>query len=331
MPVPAHEDWSPACLRRRVGGSGSGIVEVHRPLIGQPLASANHHRVPIDDTTDAKPLVVHESLNVRQRDRVRIRVRTGGSSDRRGNRMFGRKLQCPCQPKQFGRINTRCGHRINDTHLALGDGPRLVQDDRVDLASGLKDLRTADQDSQLSATTCSHKQSGRSRQAQRTRAGDDQHGNGGREGGFSRVTCREPTDQHNNGEHQDDRHEDPRHTIRQALDVRLAVLRVLDQPSHLRKLGVSTNSGCLDDQPPGGVNRGADDFGCWTNINRHWFASKHRCIHSRISVNHNTIGRDLLARPSHELLADEQRRDRHALFEWPIRPVAKNCDVLRTH
>ena len=62
-----------------------------------------------------------------------------------------------------------------------GDRAGLVEDDRVDRAGRLEDLRPPDQEAELSAAAgADHQRRGRG-QAERARAGDDQHGDGGGE------------------------------------------------------------------------------------------------------------------------------------------------------
>ena len=66
-----------------------------------------------------------------------------------------------------------------------------------------------------------------------------------------------------------DRDEDPRHPVGEALDLRLAVLRVLDQPGHPGQLGVGAHARRPDDQTATGVDRGADHRVADSDLDRH--------------------------------------------------------------
>ncbi len=66
----------------------------------------------------------------------------------------------------------------------------------------------------------------------------------------------------------DDRHEDPGDPVGQALDVGLAGLRVLDQPGHLRQLGVGADPGGPDHEPTAGVDGRADDRVAGADLDR---------------------------------------------------------------
>ena len=94
---------------------------------------------------------------------------------------------------------------------------------------------------------------------ERARAGDDQHGDGRGEGGSVQPA---PAATQNpsvaSGEDDDDRDEDAGHPVGQPLHVGLAVLRVLDEPGHLRQLGVGTDPGGPHHEPAAGVDGRAD-------------------------------------------------------------------------
>ena len=61
----------------------------------------------------------------------------------------------------------------------------------------------------------------------------------------------EPADEGAQRDEDDDRDEDPRHPVGQPLHLGLAALGVLDEPRHLRELGVGTDAGGADDEAAG--------------------------------------------------------------------------------
>jgi hypothetical protein len=68
----------------------------------------------------------------------------------------------------------------------------------------------------------------------------------------------QPEAERGDGEGDHDGHEDAGDAVGEPLDLGLAVLRVLDQPRHLGKLGVPADAGGADDEPPAGVDGHTD-------------------------------------------------------------------------
>ena len=84
----------------------------------------------------------------------------------------------PTRPAAAARLAGRsCRTRSDVRHrrLALRDRAGLVQHDRLQLLGPLQRLGAAEQDAVLRALARAHHDRGRRRQAQRARAGDDQH------------------------------------------------------------------------------------------------------------------------------------------------------------
>ena len=68
------------------------------------------------------------------------------------------------------------GPQLGDVHPAGGDRAGLVEHDRVDRPRRLQRLVALDEHAQLRAAAGRGQQRGRGGQAERARAGDDQHG-----------------------------------------------------------------------------------------------------------------------------------------------------------
>jgi hypothetical protein len=68
---------------------------------------------------------------------------------------------------------------LHEPHPALGNRAGLVEDDRADAPRVLQDLRSLDQDSQLSTAPRADHECRRRRETESAGAGDDQYGNGG--------------------------------------------------------------------------------------------------------------------------------------------------------
>ena len=163
-----------ASARARASSRGSSIAQ----SASEPFA-ADEDRVAVDDAPHAEAGYVREVLRHGQRAEPRQRALGDGT----GDRVLGGVLQRARQPQDFGLVGAVGGVHGEQGHPAGGDGAGLVEDDGVDLAGGLQDLRALDQDAQLGAAPGADQQRGRRGQAQGAGAGDDQYGDGGGERG----------------------------------------------------------------------------------------------------------------------------------------------------
>ena len=92
----------------------------------------------------------------------------------------------PTRRSTSSRVDAVGRDDVDERHAAGGDGAGLVEHDRVDLAGGLEHLGALDEDAELGAAAGADQQRGGRGQAERARAGDDQHGDGGGERGRRR-------------------------------------------------------------------------------------------------------------------------------------------------
>ncbi len=167
---PASTAVRPACSHSRhcrgeVGGHGQAVVGE------QPLAP-DEDLAAVDGAACAEPGQRPEPVGLRQRRRFRQR----GLGDRRGHRVLGRLLDRSRAAQQLGAAHAVGGAHAGQRHLAGGDGPGLVQDDHVDRARGFEGLVALDEYPVGGAAAGRRDERGGRRQAERARAGDDQHG-----------------------------------------------------------------------------------------------------------------------------------------------------------
>ncbi len=157
--------------RGGVGGQGQGV--------DQPGGPTDEHLGALDHAAHAEPPQVRERLDRRERP--------GALLGRRGHRAGHGVLASVLDGAGTGQHDlvrrTRSGDG-RELHPARGDGAGLVQHDGVDLAGVLEHLGAADQHAHLRAAAGAHQQRGRRGQPERARAGDDQHRDGGGDGGF---------------------------------------------------------------------------------------------------------------------------------------------------
>ena len=241
--------------------------------------------------------------------------------------MLARRFQRTGDPQHVGALVTADGLDVDQRHRAGRHRSGLVEHDRVHPSCGLEHLGTLDQETELSAAPGADEQRRRCRQAQRARAGDDQHGHGGAEGPLRVAGGEQPPDERGHGEPDHDRYEDRRDAIGEALDRCLARLRVLDQPGDLRQLGVGAHAGGAHDQPPVGVDGRAGHVVAGSDLDRNALARDERPVDRRRALEYDAIGGDLLARAHDEPIADGEFADRHPTL---VAVVVEYGDILGT-
>ena len=119
-----------------------------------------------------------------------------------------------------------------------------------------------------------------------------------------------------------DRHEHAGDTVSEALDLGLAVLRVLDEPGHLGELGVGADPCGPDDEAPAGVDGGTHDRIARPDLHRDGLPGEHRGVHGRVARRDGAVGGDLLAGTHDEPVADRELCHRHTDLGLSGRPVA---------
>jgi hypothetical protein len=195
-------------------------------------------------------------------------------------------------------------------HDPGGDGPGLVQQDRVDAAGGFQRLIALDEDAQLRAAPACHHQRGRGRQPERARARNDEHGEGGADRTPRRGACDQPAGQgqRRRGEHRG--HEHAADPVGEPLDGRLIRLGMLDQRDQLRHLGVLAGPGRPNHQPAGDDHGAGADRAAGGGVGGHRLAGHRAGVDCRLAELDQTVGRDRLAGPDHEPVTRAQRAGR---------------------
>ena len=104
----------------------------------------------------------------------------------------------------------------------------------------------------------------------------------------------------------------------------LAVLGLLHQPCHLRELGLLADPGRLHHDPAAGVDRRTHDRVARAHLDRHALAGDRARVDRRRALHDGPVGRDLLAGPDDEAVADDEVLDGDAHLGAP----ADDGDVL---
>ena len=190
----------------------------------------------------------------------------------------------------------------------------------VDPPRLLEHLRALDEDAELRAAAGSDHQRRRRREPHRARAGDDQDGDGGREGRRGRGAGEQPA--------RERRERERRCTIGTKIAETRSASRCTDALpacacSTRRAICASAVSAPTlrraDDEPAGGVDRRAGDLGAGADLDRHRLAGQHRLVDRGRALDDDAVGRDLLARPDDEHVADAQ------LARWARAPPRRRA------
>ena len=136
----------------------------------------------------------------------------------------------------------------------------------------LEDLRASDQDPRAARRARADEKSGRRRQAERARAGDDEHRDRCREGEGGAGAGPSQNASVASGERDHDRDEDGRDPVGQPLHGRLARLRLRDEPRDLGESGVGADAARANDEPTADVDRRAEDLVTRLHLDRHALA-----------------------------------------------------------
>ena len=114
----------------------------------------------------------------------------------------------------------------------------------------------------------------------------------------------EPARERRQREPDHDRDEDGRDAVGEPLDGRLARLRLGHQPGDLGEGRVGADAGGADDQPAGRVHGRAGDLVSRPDVHRNGLAGQHRLVDGGAPLDDDAVGRELLAGPDDEQVAD---------------------------
>ena len=209
----------------------------------------------------------------------------------------------PARQHHIG-VLTGCGLDCADVHLTGGHRAGLVEHHSVNTADGLENLRLLDQHAQLGAAAGPYQDRRRRGQAQRARAGDDQHCDCRGKRHRSRVPGQQPAGQRHRRDDQDHGNEHRGHAIGEPLYGCLAALRIGDHSCHPGKLGIGTNPAGAQQNPTKGVDGSTEHRITGRHIHWHRFTGHGRGVQRRCTVDHHTVGGDPFAGAHHDHVTD---------------------------
>ncbi len=194
--------------------------------------------------------------------------------------------------------------RGDELHDAARDRAGLVDDDGIDRPGVLEDFATLDDHTELGPSSRADHDPEGGGEAERTWAGDDQHGDCGGHGVARLVAETQPDAERDECGGDRERHEEARHSISEPLYLSSAALGLIDESDDLGERGVGPNPGRLDGQSAVGGDRGADDIVSGACVDRNRLAGDHRGVNRAMTIDDDSIGGDLLSRGNEETHTD---------------------------
>ncbi len=203
------------------------MFTLHQPRI------ADCDSVSVDGSHGAMARHILEATRGRCLDASRFRT----LHDRLCQRVFGLALDRRRQTQQL-RLK-RAGHLdVRDLGLTLRQRARLVHHDRLDACRGFERHRILEQDAALGPQSRADHDRGWCCEAERIRAGDNDHRNGEQHCRVQRSAGNQPDDESGHPAYQSDEHQPEGGAVGKLLAGRLRVLGFLDQLHDLRQGGV---------------------------------------------------------------------------------------------
>jgi hypothetical protein len=229
--------------------------------------------------------------------------------------MLAAALDAGGEPQQLVFLNAVGRNDLHQFRPALGQRAGLVDHEGVDPFQPLQRFGIADQNSRPRATADPDHDRHRRGEAERTRTGDDQHGDGGNQ---RKCEAWLRPEHHPGNERQQRRrkhggHEPARNPVGQLLDRRARALRLRHQIDDPRQHGIAADPLGAQHQAAVLVDGAADQDRAGRFRHRHGLARHHEFIDERMALGDGAVDRDLLAGPHPQEVADRDRIDRDIL------------------
>ena len=195
------------------------------------------------------------------------------------------------------------GTGVQQPGLADSERAGLVPGDHRDGVRQFQRLRVLDEHAALRRHACAGHDGRRRGQAQRARAGDDQHGHGMQHGRMPVTDPQAPAQQGDQCHHQHHGHKDRAHLVHQALDRRLLPLCRFHQPHDARQHAFRAQRGGLHQQQAFAIDGATGDALAHCLGHRQALASDERLVHVAGAFDHSAVHRQPFARAHHHQFA----------------------------
>ena len=247
--------------------------------------------------------------------------------DRGGQRMFAALLQRGGEPQELLRVETVGRQHIHELGFALGERAGLVHDERGDFLQPFERLGVLHEHALLRAASDADHDGHRRGQAERARAGDDEHRDGVDDGVREPRLRPEPQPddegEHRNRQHR--RHEDRRDLVGEPLNGRAAALGFGHHVHDLPEQRVAADALGAHDETAGAVDGAAGHLVADGLFHRERFAGDHGFLDAGVAFDDHAIDGHLVAGHHAQLVADLHLVERDFLIAASARRGAPSA------
>ena len=223
---------------------------------------------------------------------VGIQPLVGGSLDDSGCQRVLRHRLHRRRDGQQSLLRAAHGAKLRYGRLTLCHGAGLIQHHGINGVRDLQYLAGANQNTVLRAKAGSHHDSGRSRQSQRTGAGNDQHGGEYPQNKGEILTGNGPADSRQRRKTNHRGNENARDLVSRSGNGGLFALRVLHKADDSRKRGVRAHPGDLYIQHAVFIYAAADDLAALRLFHRQALTGEHGLVDAALPLRHHTVQRN---------------------------------------
>ena len=262
-------------------------LEASYLLVPQEVRLSDHHRAAGDGAGNTARRHRAKVFHGIESDTSLLRA----LDNRGGERVFAVLLQRRGETQEFLRVETADGQDIHEPGLALGEGARLVHDERGDLLQPFERLGVFHEHAFLRAASDADHDGHGSGQAEGARAGDDEDRDGV-DDGVGELGLRSKPHPQDEGEHRNSqyrRHEDSRDLVGEALNGRATALGLGYHVHDLPEQRVATDSLGAHDETAGAIDGAAGHLVADGLFHRERFAGDHGLFHAGVTFDHRAI------------------------------------------
>jgi hypothetical protein len=211
----------------------------------------------------------------------------------------------------FGQVVRR--RDVHDPELAEGERAGLVEDDGVEVARLFEAAAVAHEQSAMRALRRGDGDDQGHGQAERVRAGDNQHRHDAYDGEIPGRADELPDDESDDARCDGHAGQELRGAVGQVLGARLRLLRLRHEAHDAGELGVLARAGDLHAERAFAVDRAGDHLVAFALLDRARLAGDHRLVEIALALAYGAVDRDALARAHEHEVARPKPVDGHLL------------------
>ena len=225
--------------------------------------------------------------------------------------MLGAALERGREPQHLLLGQIAQGHHVGHPEPPLGEGARLVEDHRLQIARPLERRPVADEETVLGRELGADRHHQRHREPEGVRAGDDHHRDHPLERPFEGIAQGQPAHEGDGAAPEGDPGQPVGGAVGDVLGPGAGLLGLAYHLDDLGEVGLVAGLADLDDHRPLAVDGTTDDLVALLLVDRLGFAGQHRFVEARAALDDDAVDGDLLAGTDQHPITGPQLGDRH--------------------